>query len=77
MYVHPCVIVCDVRYVCVCPSSRPLTIEHNGGVAIDAAYHVAHLHPVGLAGVEVTVTATAGVPGTWQEKRHFISHTNN
>ena len=66
-YIRTCITVLSV-----CVRVCLLTIEHNGGVAVDAAHNVAHLHPVGLVGVKVTVTASGGVPTTHTagETRH-------
>ena len=58
------------------PSVRPLTIEHNSGVAVNASHHITDLHPVRLVGVEVTVTTVTGVSETHSGRGHtYIPHT--
>ena len=75
MYLHVHVYInawlCIVRGLSV----RPLTIEHNSGVAVDASHHVTNLHPVRLVGVKVTVTTLTGVPDTHSERGHASHHT--
>ena len=68
MYVHLYIRawLCVVRG----PSVRPLTIEHNGGVAVNASHHITDLHPVRLVGVEVTVTTVTGVSETHSGRGH-------
>ena len=74
LYVHLyiCAWLCVVRG----PSVRPLTIEHNSGVAVNASHHITDLHPVRLVGVKVTVTTVTGVSETHSGRGHtYIPHT--